>query len=297
MDLWQLKIFVNVVDHKSFSRAGEKVFLSQPTVSSHIKELEEYFQCRLIDRLSRQAVPTKAGELLYSYAKRLLNTREEAEAAISNFLGQAKGHLIIGGSTIPSGYIIPRHIGAFCKKFPDISISVKSGNTAVITSAVLQGEIEIGIVGAGSDEPDISQEKLIDDEMKLILPVSHAWADRKSVRCKEIFSVPFIAREHGSGTWKSISRSMSEAGYHAEDLNIIARMGNTVSVIQTILNNAGISILSTIAVEDYIKTGQLKAISVDGLELYRSFFLTTHRKRTISPLSAIFLSFLKDHFP
>ncbi len=296
MDLWQLKVFVNVVEQKSFSRAGETVFLSQPTVSSHIKELEGYLQCRLIDRLSREAVPTKAGELLYSYAKQLLDIREEAEAAISNFLGRAKGHLTIGGSTIPSGYIIPRHIGIFSKKYPDITLSVKSGDTAEIISAVIQGEIEIGIVGAGTDEPDIFQKKLIEDEMKLILPASHPWAEKKSVDCSDIFKAPFIAREHGSGTWKSISKSISEAGYSAEDLNITARMGNTVSVIQAVLNLAGISILSTIAVEDYIEAGKIKAISVDGLDLHRNFFLITHQKRTLSPLSGIFLSFLKEQF-
>ena len=296
MDLWQLKVFVNVVEQKSFSRAGETVFLSQPTVSSHIKELEGYLQCRLIDRLSREAVPTKAGELLYSYAKQLLDIREEAEAAISDFLGSAKGHLTIGGSTIPSGYIIPRHIGMFSKKYPDITLSVKSGDTAEIILAVTQGKIEIGIVGAGTDEPDIFQEKLIEDEMKLILPASHPWAKQKSVDCSDIFKTPFIAREHGSGTWKSISKSISDAGYSAEDLNITARMGNTVSVIQAVLNLAGISILSTMAVEDYIEAGKIKAISVDGLDLHRNFFLITHKKRTLSPLSGIFLSFLKDQF-
>ena len=96
MDLWQLKVFTSVVKEKSFSKAGETIFLSQPTVSSHIKDLETHFGCQLIDRLGREAVPTKAGELLHGYALKMLQLKEDTEAAISHFLGHAKGHLIIG---------------------------------------------------------------------------------------------------------------------------------------------------------------------------------------------------------
>ncbi|HKK91268.1 MAG TPA: LysR family transcriptional regulator, partial [Desulfobacteraceae bacterium] len=147
MDLWQLEVFKNVVDLKSFSRAGEAVHISQPTVSSHIKDLEAHFSCSLIDRLGREAVPTKAGILLYSYAARLLSMKEETESAISDFLGSIKGELLLGGSTIPAGYIIPRTIGPFAAKFPEISINMMAGDTAAIIASIVNGEIEAGIVG------------------------------------------------------------------------------------------------------------------------------------------------------
>ena len=163
MDLWQLHIFISVVENKSFSKASFAINLSQPTVSLHIKELEAHFQCRLLDRLGKITEPTKAGELLYQYAKRLLSLRDQTESALQDFLGNAKGTLFIGGSTTPSGYIIPRLIGPFLKQFPDISIELTAGDTMQIVQQIKKGKIEIGIVGAKIDDPQIKQEKLMSD--------------------------------------------------------------------------------------------------------------------------------------
>ncbi|MBF0235416.1 MAG: LysR family transcriptional regulator [Desulfamplus sp.] len=300
MDLWQLKVFASVVDQKSFSKAGEAIFLSQPTVSSHIKELEDHFKCRLIDRLGREALPTKAGEILYDYAKRLLCLKEETEAGIASFLGNARGNLTIGGSSIPSTYIIPGVLGSFTKKYPDVSLSVVTGDTSEIQDAIIKGDVEAGIVGAKIKEGGtvLRQEKLIEDEMKLIVCASNPLADRTFVDMDCLLKEPFIGREKGSGTWDSISKAIAESGLNctSDDLKISVRLGSNASVIQGILNNAGVSIISTIAVQDYIEAGRLKALSVNGLNLRRHFFLTTHKKRTLSPLAILFIDFIKEEF-
>ncbi|RLC03260.1 MAG: LysR family transcriptional regulator, partial [Deltaproteobacteria bacterium] len=162
MDLWQLHIFCKVVELRSFSRAGEMISLSQPTVSSHIKYLEEHFGCRLIDRLSREAVPTKAGELLYTYARELITLRDEAETALAEFHGKIQGNLVIGGSTIPGVHILPKTIGAFISEYPDVTMSLIIGDSEKITNDTLTGAVELGIVGAKSGDKKLSQEKLIE---------------------------------------------------------------------------------------------------------------------------------------
>ena len=139
MDLWQLKIFCKVVELKSFSNAGKVVHLSQPTVSSHIKDLEDHFGCRLIDRLSKEAVATKAGDLLYRYAREILALCDEAETAVAEFNGKIKGKLLLGGSTIPGGYLLPRIIGKFKRKFPDVTIALTIADTEKIIDEVLSG--------------------------------------------------------------------------------------------------------------------------------------------------------------
>lgn len=293
MDLWQLHIFVSVVENKSFSKASSAIHLSQPTVSSHIKELEAYFQCRLLDRLGKTTEPTKAGNLLYQYSKDLLTLRDEAELALHDFLGRVKGDLFIGGSTIPSGYIIPRLIGPFSKQFPDISVELTAGDTLQIAREIKKGKIEIGIVGAKIDDPGIQQEKLVADEMKLIVPMHHKWAGKTSIDGSKLFKEAFIAREKGSGTWQSILKSMEEAGFNPGNLRTCVTMGNSVSVIQGILNDVGISILSTIAVQDDIDKGRLKALSVDGLNLNRYFYLTLSKKRTLSPICEKFIEYTR----
>lgn len=293
MDLWQLHIFVSVVENKSFSKASSAINLSQPTVSSHIKELEDHFQCRLLDRLGKITEPTKAGEILYQYSKDLLTLRDQAESALHDFLGKCKGHLFIGASTIPSGYILPKLIGPFSKQFPDVSIELMAGDTLQISREIKKGNIEIGIVGAKIDDPGILQEKLVSDEMKLIVPISHKWAEKTVIECSKLFEEPFIAREKGSGTWQSILKSMEDAGFNPKHLKTSITMGNTVSVTQGILNQVGISILSTIAVQDDIDKGRLKALSVDGLDLNRFFYLTLSKKRTLSPICNKFIEFTK----
>ena len=107
MDLWQLNIFCKVVEQRSFSKAAQAVYLSQPTVSSHIKDLEEHFDTQLVDRLSRRATPTKAGELLYGYAKRLIALRDKTESAMADFLGSVKGRLNIGAAPFPADICCP----------------------------------------------------------------------------------------------------------------------------------------------------------------------------------------------
>jgi DNA-binding transcriptional LysR family regulator len=294
MDLWQLKIFVSVVEKKSFSKASESINLSQPTVSSHIKELEAHFKCTLLDRLGKTTEPTRAGRILYQYSKELLMLRDQTESAMLDFLGNAKGKLFIGGSTIPSGYILPRIIGAFTSEFPDVFISISAGDTAQIIQKVISGEIEIGIVGAKENDPKIQQEKLLHDEMKLVVPADHKWARKSAIDCVTLFEEPFIVREKGSGTWQSILKSMDLAGFRSSELKTCITMGSSISVIQGILNHVGISILSTIAVEDDLKKGRLKALSINDVDLSQYFFLTTSTKRALSPICKKFITFAKE---
>ncbi len=297
MDLWQLNIFCKVVELKSFSKAADAIHLSQPTISSHIKDLENHFGCRLIDRLSKEAIPTKAGELLYDYARRLLALRDETETALAEFHGKIKGHLVIGGSTIPGVYILPRAVGDFMNNYPDVTISIIIGDTEKIIQDTLSGVLELGVVGAGTGDKRVSQEKLIEDEMRVIVPESHRWAKRKSITADMLIREPFIIRERGSGTLKSIQNSLSRSGYSIADLRVVAEMGSTEAVIQGIKNKVGVSCLSCIAVSDELQTGTLKALTVESLDLRRCFYLTLSAYRSLSPLCRAFISFLRKMFP
>ncbi len=295
MDLWQLHVFCKVVELESFSKAGGVVHLSQPTVSSHIKDLEDYIGCRLIDRLPKKACPTKAGELLYDYAKKLLSLRDDAESALAEFQGAVKGRLVMGGSTIPGVYILPQYIGAFAKTYSDVTISLVLGDTESITSGTIEGTLEFGVVGARVEDSRIVQEPLIQDDMRIIVPASHTWAERKSISLGMLQKEPFIIREKGSGTLQSIQQRFLQKGHNIEELNIVAEMGSTEAVRQAIKAHAGVSILSTLAVSEDLQTGRLKALEIKGVNLKRRFYLTRHQQRTPSPLCRTFIDFLKKN--
>jgi DNA-binding transcriptional LysR family regulator len=294
MDLWHLKVFCKLVELKSFSKAGEAVRLSQPTVSSHIKELENYFGVQLVDRLSRQAVPTKAGELLYGYAQRLTALRDEAEAAMSEFLGQIKGRLTIGGSTIPGGYILPRWIGLFAREYPQVRVALIIGDTAEILDRIAEGELEIGMVGAQSDDRRLHQVPLVQDRLWLAVPPGHPWARKRAVSVAALAGEPFIAREQGSGTQRTIEAHLAAAGIQTGALRIVAELGSTQAVLQGIKNGAGVAIASALALADDLKAGTLKRVAIEGLDLKRQFFLTRHRQRTPSPVCRAFVDFLRQ---
>jgi DNA-binding transcriptional LysR family regulator len=297
MDLWQLHIFCRVVEWRSFSKAAEAVHLTQPTVSSHIKDLEAHFGCPLIDRLSKEAVPTEAGRLLYGYAQRLLALREEIETAMAQHQGKTRGRLVIGGSTIPGGYLLPRVVGQFKKHYPAVMLALTIADTDQIIAGILEGALEFGVVGAESRDKNILQEILISDEMRLIVPGGHPWASKKKIALALLLTEPYIARERGSGTLQSLQESLRRKGHDAGELNVVAEMGSTEAIRQGIKEGIGVSILSTLAIAEDLASGGLRAVAVEGLDLTRHFYITRHRQRSLSPLGAAFIDFLKQNLP
>jgi len=292
MNLWQLNVFYQVIKFQGFSRAASEIHLSQPTVSSHIKDLESYFGCKLIDRVDKKAIPTKAGEILYRYASKLLRLGEEAESAMAEFQGKISGKLMIGGSTIPGGYILPHLIGDFRKKYNDVMVSMTVGDTDSIVEKILDGSIELGVVGAKIKHKNIEQKDFVEDEMYLIVPIEHKWSKKKSIRPESLLDESFIIRERGSGTLKSILNSLEDTTLTRDSFKIVAEMGSTTAVIQAIKSGIGISILSPIAIKNELKLKTLKALKIEGVSFKRSFYLTWHKKRTPSPLNKTFFEFL-----
>lgn len=293
MDLWRLNIFVKVIESGSFSKAADQVLLTQPTVSSHIGDLEAHYGCRLIDRLGKEVAPTRAGQLLYKYARKLLALQNETESVMAAYHGKMRGHLNIGGSTIPGEYILPAVIGRYTTDYPDVKVSLSIGGSRQVTAEVLSGGLEFGIVGARMKNKKLLQEEVATDKLRLIVPADHKWADRKRVPLKSLLTEPIIVRERGSGTLQALLASLTAAGYKSGSLNIIAEMGSTTAVIQGIKSKVGISVLSTLAVREELQAGQLKALPISGLNLQRSFYLTINKQRTLSPLCEAFIQSLK----
>lgn len=295
MNFWQLSIFISVVENESFSKASDAINLSQPTVSSHIKELETYFDCRLLDRMGKRTEPTRAGRLLYRHAKELLMLKDVAELSMFNFLGRTEGQILIGASTIPSGHMVPKLIGPFLDQYPGIRLQVSTGDTMQIITKIKSGEVEAGIVGAGVDDPLIRQEKLLADRMMLIVYPDHPLA-KPRIEYSDLFDHRIIGREEGSGTWRSVLSGIREAGFDERRLNTVLTMGNTASVIQSILNRVGISILSTLAVQDELAAGRLKSVPIHQLNLERYFYLTLPVRRSLSPICERFIEFARSFY-
>lgn len=293
IEIRHIQVFLAVWKNRSFSRAAQEVHLTQPTVSGHIQVLEETLGVRLFDRGGKEVTPTKAGEILYPFARQILRLNLQAEREIAMFLGQEKGSLDLGGSNIPGQYILPGLIGRFKAKRPSIRVILRISDTAAIAAAVASGELELGMVGAVVQKKSLRFEPCFDDEMVLIVSPGHRLADCKKVSINNLASEPFILREKGSGTRLASERALQAAGnLQLSDLQIVAEMGSTEAIRQAVRAGLGCSIVSRRAVKDDLEHGLLHAPVLEGVQLSRKFYLIWHNQRTLSPLAHAFRSFL-----
>lgn len=293
IDLRRLGVFCRVVEKKSFSKAAEQVFLSQPTVSEHIRLLEQFLGERLLDRLGKEVIPTQAGEILYRYARQILALKEEAIQAIEDFKGKVGGKLRIGGSTIPSSYILPYCLGSFSKLYPEAKIGLVTSDSRNITQRVAQNELEIGVVGAQFRENKVTFEKVLSDELVLVVYPGHPLSRESAVRPINLHKYPFINREYGSGTRMIVEQNLEKYGISLDNLRIVLEAGSTEAVRHAIKAKIGISILSWRAVTDDMECGALKAIPFDDFKITRFFYLVKHKARKPSPVCKAFIEHLR----
>lgn len=292
MDLHQIEIFCTLIKLRSFSRAAEALYLTQPTVSSHIKNLEAELGAQLLDRLGKRVVPTEAGEVLFRHGQKLLSLRDHAREEIEAISGSVGGALKIGGSTIPGAYILPSFIGAFKKEHPSASIQLLIDDTAKVTGAVANGELAIGVVGAAVADRHLETHPFLSDELVIAVPSSHPWSRKRTVLAATLRGEPFILREKGSGTRRIMEEGLEKAGVPLADLNVVAVMGSSDAVRQAVKAGLGISILSIRALQDDIDAGRLAAVRIKGLPIERRFSIVLLKGRTRSILCQAFLDSL-----
>lgn len=293
MDLRQLEIFVKVAELGSFSKAADALFLTQPTVSEHVRALEDELGLRLLDRLGRGATPTRAGQLLGSYATRMLALSREARQAMDSFQGRLSGELIIGGSTIPGEYVLPALVGRFKDKYPDISITLLIGDSQAVIDWVADGRAELGVAGARIAHRGVDYKELMPDEVVVVVPAAHSWHGRRQITVDELRGEPLLLRERGSGTRAALEMALGEAGLDLGSFRVVGEMGSTQAIKQAVKAGVGISLVSRRAVEEECKGGVLGCVRVKDFKVTRSFYLATHKERSRSPIAEAFRSFLE----
>lgn len=293
MDLHHLKIFVSVYKNKSFSKASEQLYLTQPTISDHIKSLEDELGCKLFDRLGRTIIPTKEADFLYSHAVLILEKVEILKDSFNQFKKEISGELIIGASTIPGTYLMPLIISEFKKKYPSVIFQVIIGDSKEIVDKISEHELLLGIVGAKVGNSNLSFLSFMDDE--LVAVASPDLIKEDSLTLNELINFPIIFRETGSGTRKEVEEILESKGISSENLKIAGIFGSTDAVKQAVKNRLGISILSKLAVSDELKFGILKEIKLSDIRMKRKFYIVTHNKRSLPLIYTIFLDHIRAY--
>lgn len=301
IEMRQIQVFLAVSELLNFSRAAEKIHLTQPTVSGHLKTLEKYLKVELVDRGKRGVRLTPAGEMFHPFARRIFALQNRAAKELSLYSEAKTGNLEIGGSNTPGEYILPAIIGHFSNRHHQARITLKIGDSNSITNLIADGELELGLVGAPAPESEFTSHRCLADELILVTSPKVA-TDLKiphQLNSDEFKKLPFIIREKGSGTRRTFENTLQETGLnYLSELNIIAEMGSAEAIRQALKNHLGIAIVSNLSVAEDLESGKLKKLLLPGAPIYRSFYLISNRDRTLSPLAESLSQFiLKKELP
>ena len=277
MENFRLKVFRTVAEQMSFRKAAEVLHLSQPAVSQHIRALEEEVGVRLFDRArgeghGSQISLTEAGRVLLGYANTAAETMVAAQRALAALNHEAAGALRLGASTTVAQYVLPRILGAFLRQYPQVKLSLISGNTEQVVEAVAEEKVELGIIEGPAMRRDVKTEQMVRDEMVLIVSPNHTWAARKgAIAPAELTKVPLLLRERGSGSRRVVERALKKAGLPVRSLRVAMELDSTEAIISGVEAELGVGFVSRYAVNKVLRLGSVKVVGVEGLEILRDF--------------------------
>lgn len=292
MDVRKLEAFCRVYELQSFSKAGEAMFLSQPTISSHVANLEEELGVKFFDRLGRKVMPTQAGDVLYGSATKIFANLDRAKASIEMLRDRVVGDLGIGCSTIPSLTLLPELLAGFSRKYPEVSFSVHTHDSSEVLKRVLSGEWPIGIVGQKPEEAELVAHHIADDEIMVVAAQGASWLPGKGpVSLAQAASLPWIMRERGSATRRVLEKALEGVGKNIQDLLVRCQVEGTSESLAHAAHGVGICFTSRLVAEDMISRGVLTALDIQELSGTRQFYLVYHRGRHMFPALKAFVDF------
>ena len=271
MEPIRLRVFRIVAEELSFTRAAERLFLTQPAVTMQVKNLEEELGLRLFDRTGQRIVLTPAGGILNDYAKRIAALCSEAERDLAALKGETRGRLALGASTTIAQYLLPRLAGEFLAAFPAIQLSIISGNTSDIVAALAEGRIGLGLIEGPSGRADVKCEIFVEDEIVLVVPPAHEFAAGGALEPAALKLASIILREHGSGTRQVVEEALKRARLDTRKLRIALELDSTESIKSAIGAGLGVGFVSRWALGKELALGLLRTVPVKGLRILRHF--------------------------
>jgi DNA-binding transcriptional LysR family regulator len=290
METRHLQIFTAVYRTRSFTKAAEELFTSQPTSSEHMKNLEDRLGCILFDRLGRSISPTPEADLLYPRAVEILEEMHKLETNLASAARTVAGELIIGASTIPGEYMLPQRAAAFNSRYPEVSFEILIKDSGRIIDDISAHRIYLDMVGTELPSTNLDFTPFEGDE--LVLAAAAEEEISSTIAPADLVKYDFLVREQGSGTGRTVEQFLDRVDITQRSLKIRATLGSSTAVKEAVKTGLGIAFISKTAIRDELSQGTVKIIEVDGLALKRSFFVVTPKKRTLPHRYLMFKNFL-----
>ncbi|MFY9151491.1 MAG: selenium metabolism-associated LysR family transcriptional regulator [Prolixibacteraceae bacterium] len=292
---FRLRVFQSVARNLSFTKAANELFITQPAITKHIKELEAEFEVKLFDRSGNKINLTPAGILLLSYTDHILTLHNEVKFEISQLKGNLEGILRIGASTTISQYVIPPFLAKFHERYPEIKLSLVNGNTENIEQMLLANSIDIGIVEGKPANNDIRYSSFINDELLVFTAAQNKIIPEK-VTNEEFLKLPLVLRERGSGTLEIIEKNLQLQKISPKQLNVLMYLGSTEAIKSFIKTGNGVGIVSKFAIEQDLSSSVFRIIQTPDLKFHRQFYFITPKGPEPTGLAKLFLNFIQKHY-
>jgi DNA-binding transcriptional LysR family regulator len=285
---FRLKVFFTVANRLSFTKAAKELFITQPAISKHIQELEEQYKIKLFDRNGSKISLTIAGELLMKHTKNIFEIYREIDFDLSALIDKQGGLLRLGASTTISQYIIPPLLARFHQKLQEVKVNLLNGNTEQIENALLNKEIEIGIVEGQSKNQSIKYTEFLKDELVLVCKSDNPLIHKEQLTKEDLKNMQFLIREQGSGTLEVIEHALNAIDISFSQLRIQMQLGSTESIKSYLMNSDCVAFISIHAIQKELKNNELVIIDIDNLVLERFFYIITLQGKA-DALSELFI--------
>ena len=292
---FRLKVFQSVAHHLSFTKASNELFITQPAITKHIKELEAEFEVKFFDRVGNKIILTQAGNVLLSYADHIFSLHNEVKFELRQLKGTIEGNLRLGASTTIAQYVIPSALATFNQQFPEVKLSLINGNTEDIEQRLLKHEIDIGIVEGKPTNSDIRYTSFLNDEL-LVFTSAQNTIISNSASNDEFMKLPLVLRERGSGTLEIIEKSLQHYHISPKNLNVLLFLGSTEAIKSFIKTGNGVGIVSRFAIEQEISNNTFRLIHTPSLKFHRQFYFISPKGPEPVGIVKSFLQFVQRHY-
>lgn len=291
---FRLKVFQTVAKRLNFTKAAAELYITQPAVTKHIHELEQYFKTKLFERKGSQIKLTPAGEILLQHTEQIFSVYRSLEFEMSNFSQKYKGKLRLGASTTVAQYVLPPALAAFHQKFPEVQITLTTNNTEQIESALKNNEIDLGVIEGRSRNTSIKYSEFIKDEIVLIASNKNPFAKKGTIQPQDLKNIPLLLREPGSGTLEVIAHSLKSFGIKIRDLKIEMQLASTESMKSYLLHSDCMAFVSVHSVLNELKQNEFRIIDIKGPDIERYFYFIQLHGQTES-LPEVFINFCRHY--
>ncbi len=290
----RLQVFHAVAKHLSFTKAAEALFMSQPAVTSQIRQFEEHLNTRLFDRGQGRITLTAAGQVALDYAERILELSAELDHRLQSVGGQIAGSLLIGASTTIADYLLPQVLGAYKARHPAVVPQLFVANSEAVQNRVAERSLDIGFIEGDSHLPLLLADVCCTDELQVTCAPSHPLARLASVPPEALTHHAHISREPGSGTREVVDHYLQTAGVAPDTLQRAMELGSPEAMKGLLATGFGYAIMSRATVANEMRLGQLVQVPL-APRLIRSMSVVYPKERIHSQLMSSFLGFAKEH--